>query len=482
MINLGATYGENIINQIRVKAYPKKIDTSATVLFSLDSPILVPSSSIKKFTGSFKDGSTSINGTGMINPVATTDYIANTKADGTGTNITASIIITAEYSSQSVEYTITNNSVYQAFITKLTARGYGITSYNPIDAVLEFDASIGAYGYQSMDVEQKYQSDITTGVVASEAFLANNKDPQTVLDKIYLLANKSDDLMYAYLSLDVGSKVWITETQTEIDNHYYIQSVDFDISIGGIIQYSWKVVELLSLEKGLKPAEIHFEFESKQAVDFGYLPKISNLMQRSYSCWINSDSIITTDPRVAMGIKSDNSGTVLLPISRGRFQVYAHGGPGIWNTTNEDLWIPEAWCFVVMTRDLIADPLAIPLIFVNGISQPTTQANPPSTYRDETGAFFVLGNVKTITVNYSWPLGGWLKDARIYNRILSSEEIVSLYGGTNLTDGLVFQSPCFRERYFDLYDNQNLSEDKKLIENVYGFIGTPKNSPLCKGG
>ena len=487
MQNFEAIYGKNIENQIRVRVYPKKIDTTIKVLFALDSPIVVPPSSTKTFTGTFKDGNNPINGTGFVDPVANTDYTANTKPDGSGTDVTDSFLVAAVFSSQSVNFAITNNSIYPAHITKLTARGYGITSYNPIDSVVESQDSIERYGYESIDIEQKYQSEITAGYNASKSFLNNSKNPETTLDKIYFLANKSEALMHGYLTLDVGSKIYVTEIKNGIDSHYYIQSVDFDISIGGIIKYSWRVVETRSLERGLFPVEVHFEYGTKQAIDFGVLPQLANLRQRTYSFWLKDDDENRVHLRGGMGVNSDYAGTVFYPASAHNYNcVYVYSrfsnGVGAWGTPSYGPFV-NTWYFCAMTMDYTNEDKSVPKIYINGVEEPIITVNSPplgSTYRDEEGCNFILGNQKTATLDFNSPLAGSMKDVRVYNRVLSSAEIAGLYSGANVTQGLVFHGLCAKNKDKNLYAGKNLTGEQNIIDNIYGFVGTPIDSPLCK--
>jgi hypothetical protein len=106
---------------------------------------------------------------------ATTDMLGNTAADGSGTNVTASIGISVSKSSETMEITLTNNTSATAYITKLQARGTAITADDPAsikqedatpDGLREADLAqpdeihpghrrgIGLGGLQSLDLQR----------------------------------------------------------------------------------------------------------------------------------------------------------------------------------------------------------------------------------------------------------------------------------------------------------------------------------------
>lgn len=483
MQQLDVTYGDNVRNQIRIRAYPKRVDTSDQVLFALESPLLVPSGVTTKITGTFRDPASKqqICGINMVAPVATTDYLCNTVSDGSGTNITASVTVTATYSANSVTYIIYNANTQAGYMTRLQSRGRGIYPYNPIEAIAEDAASISQYGYHTTTLDQKYQNTLDKGLVASQVVLQRNKEPRSVLEEIHLIANNSDALMQAFLTLDVGSKIHIKETQAGIDGHYYIQGMNYDISLGGVIRYSWRLSEEApSLQKGLKPAAIRIEAAAPQVVQYGYLPRLVNLSRRTYTAWIYPFNLALF--RYIIGLYSAYAANYLFIGDTGKIMMQTaydayFGASGIW-TSGVD-YTPNAWQMVAVSWDISANDKAAPVFYKNGMRYPGTVVLTPTGNRvNETGAALVLGN-SNISVA-SNPLAGWIKDARVYSRILEDGEIMDLYNGLEVTSGLIFQGPCVDEKLVSQYHTALLTEDQKLLDNAYGAAGTPLGGPLCE--
>ena len=182
----------------------------------------------------------------QINATYDGDYLMNSAEDGTGTNLSSSLGITATYDSTSVNYSLTNNSATDAFIIHLQARGRGVYPYDAIEYSAEDVTSINTNDYKEINLNQKYQQNLKAGTAVVTAIVANEKDPRTELRAVSFFANKSAAMLTNFLVRDVGDLVRVVVADVTLDNYYYIQKVDFEIRPGGIIYVTW----------GLKPAYV----------------------------------------------------------------------------------------------------------------------------------------------------------------------------------------------------------------------------------
>lgn len=296
MVEANVAYGDNIINRMTVTAYPKKVDTTTQVLFDLADPMVIGSAETMEFRSNYIDPSgggaqVSADTASMRTPTETTDYLMNTLEDGTGTDISANLTVTAVYGTEAVTYTLVNTYANTGWITFLQARGKGVYTYNPVESAKQNTASINEFGYQGESLHQKYSRTTSNGVVEANKILENNKNPRTVLNSVSFFANSSDALMFSFLALDVGDLINIIETQLNINGYFYIQGVGFEVLAGGIIKFTWIVKEALTLLLGLSPLAIEFAGGSAtDGVNFGYLPAVSNLRQRTIGAWIYMDT------------------------------------------------------------------------------------------------------------------------------------------------------------------------------------------------
>ena len=485
MMNLGVTYGQDLINKMRVEVYPKRQDSSAQILFRLDHPMhLAPSGVAKTFEGNFNDptgGDASVTGINMIAPVINTDYKMWTNSDGTGTDITASLIITAVYKADRVIYTVQNTNASSGYITLLQARGYGRYRYNPIQYVASDTASITAHGEYEKTLVQPYQIDLDQSIVAGNAFLDEYKDPRTVINTMTCNANRSGQLMESFLNLDVGSLIHVKETQTATDIWAWIQNISFELRVGGALYYTYGLKEHNSLlSGGLELVEVDQSVGGK-AINYGNLPKVVNLNLRTYTGWIYYKS---GNNRILAMPNSDFAGCVLMVApyvdpacgietyvrhTVGTLQRYQSSSAG--QTFNKN-----AWAHFAVTIDNTQSP-TVHGFYINGVAVAATMLDSTSNpATDETGGGAFLGSQKSATLDYFAPLNGSYKDLRMYNRILTAAEVLAMYNagvGGGTTDGLVFQSPCILKSRRASYNNVIITAADKLIDNVSGAVGTP---------
>jgi len=178
----------------------------------------------------------------QINATSDGDYRMNTLEDGSGTDLSDSLAITAVYSSEAIDYTLTNNSGSDGFITYLRARGLGVYLYDSIEETAEDTTSQAAYRVQPLSVSQKYQQDIAVGKAWMDDIITDEKDPVTRLQSVSFWANYSASNMLYFLQCDVGDLIRVTSSRYGVDDYFYIQNVSFKVVSGGLVYATWGVV------------------------------------------------------------------------------------------------------------------------------------------------------------------------------------------------------------------------------------------------
>ena len=489
MMEVDDEYGEGVINHFTVYVPPRRLDTSPQILFKLDEPIVIGSGETIEIKGDYVDpaGGSPVNGQGMIDPEESTDYLAWTNADGTGTEFTADLAVTQGYGSEGFTHQVTNNSVESGWITKFNCRGYGIYQYNTIEHLEKNDTSINEMSTLPESMTMEYQADLMQGSLFAMKVVDDEAMPRRIVNKFKFNANSSPDLMFAWLYGDCGFLFKATSQSKEIiDTLYYVQAVEFTIRPGGAIYFTWTVVEPSSLESVLTPIAI--EFAGGTATDgvyYGYLPKISNLPRRTYTAWVYLDAVPTGEDM----IMSNWTGTIFA-VDSNRQLRYLKGTAGYmlnpnWSWISNDLLTTGQWYLVVVSHDVSSNPNADPIFYINAVNAGLSFSSYPSAPipADETGTLFVVGNRKNSGSDYSTCLDGKIKDPRVYDRILSADEITEFYNGgvmdTSLVrDGLVFSGFYARTKRLDQYVDETLTETQKILNNVYGAIGVPHGSPV----
>lgn len=478
---------DGLLNASIIRAHPVITDTSLKVLYTLGTPLFIPAGKTQEFSAHYTDpsGLSQVSGTNMQTPVATTDYLANTAQDGSGTNKTADIVVTATYYGDTVYYSIDNNASTGVYITLLQARGYGIYYGNSIESTVDDATSQGAYGYAPFQFDMKYQKDTYLADMYGQAVIEEYKNPKSRITKMNYLANLNKNHMMSFLMLTIGSLIFGTEDRSNISNNYYITDRAFTIKQGGIINVEYGVKQNDSyLSGGLKPVTVQFAAATKDGIDYGVLPQLANLPNISYSVWMNFPSISNTQ-----GILSKRTTTsgdaiwtgISVP-GKPVFAVHYDVSNGQWRTTNDVFSaLVNTWVNFIITYVRVSS--STPIFYVNASSVPVTNFEAPSglTDDDSFNNFFV-GNAPA--GGYDYPFVGKIFDPRVYNRILTPAEVTTIYNGgvpdhTLVTDGLVFQGfATYTDR--PLAAGTVLTSTDRLVENIIRAVGVPNGSPKIR--
>lgn len=483
--------GENVINRFTVYAVPRRVDSSAQILFQLDAPIPISSGQTIVIRGTYAnpEGGLPINANpdDMINPVATTDYRAFVNDDGTGTEFTGSLVVTPSYGTEGFSHTVYNSSSNSGYITLFNCRGYGIYTYNPTEYQEDDSSSQNEHGIISDAMTQKYKNDLGNGAIYADWVVDEEKEARTILKKIYLNANKDLFVMMAFLQLDVGSLIRVSEDKTETDSYYFIQGISYQTRPGGILMFQWILKPVLLLGLGLSELGVEFDGGSTDGINFGYIQLLDEVIHGEYSLsvWVNLDGSTGTTQNF-ISIHSDNGGVRIGASSTDNRDIFlydslfAGDSVGLWRTTTQPCTYNNLH-HVVITYNSNAS--SDPIIYVDGNPITIIETATPSGIKDS-GTFPIttIGNLKTSTVDYTQPTNGIIRDARVYNRILSPSEVTTLYNAgvpdMNLvTDGLVFQAFVLPTSRLSRYINQTLTHDMKLRDRIHGVIGTPHGTP-----
>jgi len=282
-------------------------------------------------------------------------------------------------------------------------------------------------------------------------------------------ANRTHALMAAFLALDVGDLVEIKEDRTDIDGYYYIQAVSFDIKPGGVILFTWKLIDAFTMALIVASFASAGGTDGDGIINYGRIPSLENNMQRSVVVWAYRTTNHGT--AVMFGEMSDDAGMIFYMTGSGVPALYAKydGGGGIGAWTGEAS-APSVWRMHTMTMDF-SSASNDPKFYLNEAARVVTESiTPTGNYKDETGVPITIGNINTATVD-NWGFVGHLKDVRVYNRILTDQEVADLYSGVNITDGLIFQGPAVRARDLDYFDGLVPSKDDRIGEKINSFMG-----------
>jgi hypothetical protein len=257
---------DELLTKVQVVTHPRTVDSAAVVLYRLQSVTEIPVDGTVTLLGPYTDPNnraSRVGGTDMVTPVATTDYLMNSLANGTGTDLTASMAVTASLGGNGVRWSITNNSGQVAYITKLQARGKGVYDFETTVAEAE-DATLAAdFGEQVAVIDLPYQSDPAVGQSTAEYLLglygpqeigiwslgtAGSSELGVTTQLSYFnrssvgsvqVRPRTAALQTQILAREVGDRIALEETVTGLQASFYIQAVALEVVAPGIPSVTW---------------------------------------------------------------------------------------------------------------------------------------------------------------------------------------------------------------------------------------------------
>jgi len=488
------SHGENIINKVTVTAYPKRTDTEEQTLYSLGEVIRISSGETKTINVRYQNADTkeSCNAITslMVDPVATTDYTMNTRKDGKGTDLTSSLTVSVVFRTAEAEITLTNTSGYLGQITKLQLRGYGVYQDSSIKAVVEDTSSQASYSEAELNIEQQYQRDVVAGKLWAKKIVGVESSPRTKLNKITFCANKSEMRMLAFLACDIGDLVKITESGLNLDGYYYyINGIEFAITEGNIITYSWILDDSAGIsENRFSNVALEFSPSSEDIIEFGEIPSLVDLPDQSITAWCDVTIIGAFCDIVCMWV--DNAGglewSVGIHETNGLIMnlvmPYADNG-GYWISGYESE-ITSGGSFVFLGVSITGTVIKF---YINGVLKTTNVLlEPIGTRLSYSGANYTVGNIRSINPpsDYGKPFAGKLADIRHHNVILTEDEMMQVYtdgiGGAGVTRGLLFHTPAILTSKLSTLTDQTLASTDRVFDSVNGYAGTPGGSVVVR--
>jgi len=234
---------DELVNHVQTTISPRSIDSAATtkVYQATGIPFSVAAGETVTMVVTYRDPDntdTLIGATDVVNATATTDYLGNANAAGSGTNLTSSLaIVTTQYASTATLAITNNHATATIYLTNasgvafLQLRGKGV--YERSSQTFTAQSS-QPYGDKTIKIPLSYQDDI--GTAQSYALVVEEKYNQSAhaqLESISFAGNASSDLLLQAISREPGDMIEVSETNVGADQILMvIQSVDLEITSG----------------------------------------------------------------------------------------------------------------------------------------------------------------------------------------------------------------------------------------------------------
>lgn len=169
---------EVVRNVIKIFAKARTAQALAVLWSAVDKPSIAPGQSLTVWATFSYDGK-EVPATSVTTPVATTDYTANTQANGSGTDRTADIAVVMTAFATTAKLVYTNNHASDTvYMTLMQVRGICITADPYTFAQAQDNDSIATYGERPFTIDTDWLQDINTAVDRAGVLKIRLADPK----------------------------------------------------------------------------------------------------------------------------------------------------------------------------------------------------------------------------------------------------------------------------------------------------------------
>jgi len=252
---------DNIKNHIIVKATPRSVQARQLVYTHGTYEEIRPGET-KEVWCRFVDADRNNEGlpcVGVEQPIAssstTSGYLANSRPDGTGSNLTSSVVVSSWYGfAESARINFRNNGTQTAYITSLTIWAAPAKVTEDIYEEAKDDDSIALYGDQVLQIENNLINSRSIARSIAYKKLEELKDPKThlkadVSGKGYYqvgdLVTVQDDFLDTTTGSGTYQDLMIKSNQWQITDDLY-QKLEFE----KIVILPWFILDQSTLDDG----------------------------------------------------------------------------------------------------------------------------------------------------------------------------------------------------------------------------------------
>lgn len=161
-----------LINRATVKSNPREVQATQEIWRDGITEEIGPGAT-KEVWASFDDPVSAIT-----TPVASTDYIANSASDGSGSVLTSDISIVVTSFAKDAKLQITNNGTMLAYMLITRLRGTPAIVTSKIEEIYEDDSSVSKYDRHELIVENDFINNSSFADYLAQALVDKYKEPR----------------------------------------------------------------------------------------------------------------------------------------------------------------------------------------------------------------------------------------------------------------------------------------------------------------
>lgn len=238
-------------------------------------------------------------------------------------------------------------------------------------------------------------------------------------------------------------------------------------------------VVIIALVAAFAPRKVNmidFTYAEDQQVNFGDVAATRNLTQKTVSFFINIDSWAGEAAPFYVVAKSNPGWLVNIGTSSKRIVfIQSATSDGAWASPNNSISLGLNHVAITFDKSSTSND---PVIYINGQAVSVTETSAPSgSFSSDAGADLFIGAF--LSAGYS--PDGKVTDVRVYNRILSAQEVAELYNARSVTandNGLVFHATLDGAAGVSNFDGAVLAAANTVVDRIGGAVGVPAGSPV----
>jgi len=251
---------QQIINHVEITCYPRSIGTVPEVLGRLsqtNAPSIEAGATLT-LTLQFRDPvdqTIELGGLDLldINAYQGLDIVATVDPAGSGTDVTADIVVVMTDYGNRVELALTNGGLAMAYIQTLQVRGYAVRSREPVTIISQNAASVLAYGRRKLAINAPLMSNIADAQALADHLVQYYKDPLDEITAVTFSAHTNVTLMEAARDIELLDRVSLTEDQTGVSSTFFIYSIQHDIRDNYRHEVTLGLLKAFELGAGVDP-------------------------------------------------------------------------------------------------------------------------------------------------------------------------------------------------------------------------------------
>ena len=220
----------NVYNEVRATVTPWNLESEAT-LWTLEEVPSIPAGETLTWWGDASVDGMPVFVDAWVTPASTTDYTANSQADGGGVDRTSDITIFTTKFVKSIKLAITNDAAHIVYITLLKARGTYYDSLTKVSRKSEDATSQTAYQKRTLPLEGKYLTDADKAQDFCDYGIARFKDPQA--EAVITIVNKDATNLTQILTRKISDRITAVNTKLGLNADFFINKMEHEITEGG---------------------------------------------------------------------------------------------------------------------------------------------------------------------------------------------------------------------------------------------------------